>query len=50
MCRISYIHYFCILNLAFNDDTLKNQDEDEGADFLERKASNLDAKRKVEVN
>ncbi len=26
-----------------------NQDEDEGADF-ERKASNLDAKRKEEVN
>ncbi len=21
MCRISYIHYFCILNLAFDDDT-----------------------------
>ncbi len=29
--------------------THKNQDEDEGADF-ERKASNLDAKRKEEVN
>ncbi len=34
------------MNLAFDDDT--NQDEDEGADF-ERKASNLDARRK-EVN
>ncbi len=34
------------MNLAFDDDT--NQDEDEGGDF-ERKASNLDAKRK-EVN
>ncbi len=29
--------------------THSNQDEDEGADF-ERKASNLDAKRKEEVN
>ncbi len=29
--------------------TLTNQDEDEGVDF-ERKASNLDAKRKEEVN
>ncbi len=47
MCHISYIHYFCILNLAFDDDS--NQDEDEGADF-ERKASNVDAKRKEEVN
>ncbi len=25
MCRISYIHYFCILNLAFNDDTIKTR-------------------------
>ncbi len=48
MCRVSYIHYFCIMNLAFGDDTHK-QDEDKGYDF-ERKASNLDAKRKEEVN
>jgi len=49
MCCISYIHNFYILNLAFDDDTDTNQDEDEGADF-ERKASNVDAKRKEEVN
>ncbi len=23
MCRISYFHYFCILNLVFGDDTHK---------------------------
>ncbi len=48
-CHISYMHYFCILNLAFDDDTHTNQNEDEGVVF-ERKASNLDAKRKEEVN
>ncbi len=42
-CVVSVI----TITSAFDDDT--NQDEDEGANF-ERKASNVDAKRKEEVN
>ncbi len=44
--RIGYIHYFWILHSMMKH---TNQDEDEGADF-KRKASNLEAKRKEEVN
>ncbi len=49
-CRISNIHYLCILNLQLILHLMMTHtNQDEGADF-ERKASNSDAKRKEEVN
>ncbi len=46
--RISYSHYFCILNLAFEDDTHKPGWR--WGSWFVRKVSNLDAKRRSKSN
>ncbi len=48
-CVVSVISIASVFLILHSMITHTNQDEDEGADF-ERKASNLDAKRKEKVN